>query len=183
MRSNASLPRGPSSIYEGEGAARICDWMLERGGALTPEDFAAYEVIRTRPVEAPFRGRQVLTNPPPFLRRHSISYALDLLERSGDPCRWTDPNGLALLAEVMTRRSAHVLRSSIAILHGEGFAERFLSARTSRTHGRESVRATAPMTAFAHRWRTVLGSTTHISVLDARAMPRGEHAPTGPVQE
>ena len=92
---------GPDWIYRGDGAQRICDWVNERGGTLSREDMAGYRVLERRPVEAYYRGRQVLTNPPPSSGGILIAYALDLLERLGDPPDPADPHGLALLAEVM----------------------------------------------------------------------------------
>jgi gamma-glutamyltranspeptidase/glutathione hydrolase len=56
---------GPDWIYRGDAVDRICEWVCARGGALSREDFAAYRVIDRRPVEASYRGRDVLTNPPP----------------------------------------------------------------------------------------------------------------------
>ena len=41
---------GPDWIYGGEAAERICDWVCERGGLLSPEDLAAYRVIEREPV-------------------------------------------------------------------------------------------------------------------------------------
>jgi gamma-glutamyltranspeptidase/glutathione hydrolase len=158
---------GPSSVYGGDGAARICDWMLERGGALTPEDFAAYEVIERRPVEAPFRGRQVLTNPPPSSGGILISYALDLLERSGDPLPLDDPNGLALLAEVMDEAQRARTPEFHRDLHEEGFAERFLSGAHIEDARARIVRATSAHDRVRESVEDRLGSTTHISVLDA----------------
>jgi gamma-glutamyltranspeptidase/glutathione hydrolase len=92
---------GPEWVYRGDAVVPVCEWVCERGGALAPEDFAAYRVIERRPVEVPYRGRDVLTNAPPSSGGILIAYALDLLERSGEPIELDDPNGMALLAEVM----------------------------------------------------------------------------------
>jgi gamma-glutamyltranspeptidase/glutathione hydrolase len=158
---------GPGSIYEGEGAARICEWVSERGGALRPEDFAAYEVIERKPVEAPFRGRQVLTNPPPSSGGILISYALDLLERSGDPLPLDDPNGLALLAEVMGEAQRARTPDFHRDLQVEGFAERFLSGTHIEEARARIVRATSAHDRVRASADDRIGSTTHISVLDA----------------
>ena len=159
--------QGPASIYEGDGAAKICDWVTERGGALSREDLSAYEVIERRPVEAPYRGRQVLTNPPPSSGGILISYALDLLERSGEPLPLDDPNGLALIAEVMNEAQLARTGDFNRDLHDPGFAERFLSGAHI-----EAARARVVRSTSAHeRVRAAsaddpIGSTTHISVLD-----------------
>ena len=84
-RSSASVPRARSRSTAGEVAAAISDWVLERGGTLAPPDLAAYEPIGREPVGARFRGREVLTNPPPSSGGILIAFALELLERTGRP--------------------------------------------------------------------------------------------------
>lgn len=56
---------GPDFLYTGDVGAAVSDWLLARGGLLTTEDLAAYEVVERRPARARYRGRDVLTNPPP----------------------------------------------------------------------------------------------------------------------
>lgn len=158
--------QGPASIYEGNGAAKICDWVTERGGALSREDLSAYEVIERRPVEAPYRGRQVLTNPPPSSGGILISYALDLLERSGEPLPLDDPNGLALIAEVMNEAQAARTGDFNRDLHDPGFAERFLSGAHIEAARARIVRSTSAHERVRASADDPIGSTTHISVLD-----------------
>jgi gamma-glutamyltranspeptidase/glutathione hydrolase len=158
---------GPGWIYGGPDCERICDWVCERGGALHPDDFAAYRVIERRPVEAAYRGRSVLTNAPPSSGGILIAYALDLLEHSGDPLPLDDPDGLSLLAEVMDETQRVRSGDFHDRLHEDGFAERFLSGphldearerivRRIKAHGRY----------HAPERGDTLGSTTHIAVLD-----------------
>ena len=57
---------GAEPFYRGEIAQRVVRWLTERGGILGGEDLAAYRVIdQKQPVRVAYRGRQVLTNPPP----------------------------------------------------------------------------------------------------------------------
>ena len=56
---------GPSFLYTGDVGAAASDWVLERGGLLTRADLAAYEVVEREPARVRYRGRDVLTNPPP----------------------------------------------------------------------------------------------------------------------
>ena len=88
---------GPGFLYEGDVAAAVSDWVLERGGLLTREDLAAYEVVEREPARATYRGREVLTNPPPSSGGILIAYSLDLLERLDRP------RDLRALVEVMDR--------------------------------------------------------------------------------
>ena len=75
---------GAEPFYRGEIATAMSEWVLERGGTLGTADLAAYEPIARQPVEASFRGRRVLSNPPPSSGGILIAYALALLERLGD---------------------------------------------------------------------------------------------------
>ena len=47
--SSGSAPRGPASSTRATSAAAASDWVLERGGLLTREDLASYEVIERPP--------------------------------------------------------------------------------------------------------------------------------------
>src|SRR5215213_4950957 len=74
---------GPGPFYRGEVARRIAEWVTQRGGTLGPEDLAAYTPAIREPVKARFRGREVLTNPPPSSGGVLVAFALALLERAG----------------------------------------------------------------------------------------------------
>jgi gamma-glutamyltranspeptidase / glutathione hydrolase len=157
---------GPDWIYRGDGAKRICEWVSERGGALSRKDFADYRVMERRPVRARYRGREVLTNSPPSSGGILIAYALDLLERSGAPLELDDPNGMALLAEVMDEAQRARTPDFHRGLHEEGFAERFLSgARIDEATARIANRLEGH--ARTGGAGDAVGSTTHIAVLDA----------------
>ena len=156
---------GPEWLYRGETAQRICEWVTERGGLLSAEDFAAYEVIERQPVVAAYRGLEVLTNPPPSSGGILIAFALDLLERLGDPAPFDDPDALQLLVEVMAEAADARGADFHERLHHEGFAAEFLSpARLERA---ASQRGGAGGERPARRRGEPLGSTTHISTLDA----------------
>jgi gamma-glutamyltranspeptidase / glutathione hydrolase len=153
---------GPAWLYEGEVTRRLCDWVCERGGSLSPADFAAYRVMERRPVEAGYRGRRVLTNAPPSSGGILIAYALDLLERWGSPPPLSDPDGLALLAEVMAEAGRVRAGDFHERLYEEAYTEEFLGGSHVGVAGE---RIAARLASHAHRG-DALGSTTHISVLD-----------------
>jgi gamma-glutamyltranspeptidase / glutathione hydrolase len=92
-----------------------------RGGVLTAADLERYEAVPRNPVRVPYRGRQVLTNPPPNAGGTLLAMAMERLDRTDGV-----PDAVEL-ADVM-----------------------------------ESVQAERTPE-FVSR----LGSTTHISVLDA----------------
>jgi gamma-glutamyltranspeptidase/glutathione hydrolase len=56
---------GAAPFYTGDVGAAIAAWVSERGGILTDADLAAYAVADRAPVTAAYRGREVVTNPPP----------------------------------------------------------------------------------------------------------------------
>ena len=73
---------GPAPFYTGDvgggGRRTGCSSAAARS---TREDLAAYEAIPREPVRVAYRGREVLTNPPPSAGGTLLAYALALLER------------------------------------------------------------------------------------------------------
>jgi gamma-glutamyltranspeptidase / glutathione hydrolase len=137
---------GPGFLYTGDVAAAVSDWVLERGGLITREDLASYEVVEREPARARYRGRDVITNPPPSSGGILIAYALDMLERLDRP-----PDVRALV-EVMDQANRARTEEFVSALHSEGYLERFLAKEALETAASEV--------------HSRLGSTTHISVLD-----------------
>jgi gamma-glutamyltranspeptidase/glutathione hydrolase len=138
---------GPGFLYTGDVASKVSAWVLERGGLLTEADLAGYEVVEREPVRARYRGRDVLTNPPPSSGGILIAYSLDLLERLG---RGGD---VRTLVEVMDQANRARTDEFVQGLHSEGYLERFL--------------ATEALRSAASSVDSRLGSTTHIAVLDS----------------
>jgi len=136
---------GSEPFYRGEIARRISEWVLERGGTLSPEDLAAYEPIVREPVHASFMERDILTNPPPSSGGILIAYALELLERAGS-------TGLAETVAVMAQAQDERGEGFVRGLASEGFAASFLAPeRLAQAAAQTSSR---------------LGSTTHLTAVD-----------------
>jgi len=55
---------GPEPFYTGAIAERICAYLAERGGLLTPDDFAANEPTWVTPLVGTYRGKTVCQLPP-----------------------------------------------------------------------------------------------------------------------
>ena len=142
---------GPAFMYEGDVAAAVSDWVLERGGLLTREDLAAYRVVDREPARARYHGREVLTNPPPSSGGILIAYSLDLLERVGGTAGSSEE--VRALVEVMDHTNRARTEEFVTGLHSEGYLERLL--------------AKDAMESVATEVMGRLGSTTHIAVLDA----------------
>jgi gamma-glutamyltranspeptidase/glutathione hydrolase len=151
---------GPEPFYSGELAERISSWVLERGGTLGPDDLAAYRPELREPVRAHYRGREVLTNPPPSSGGLLIAFALALLDRAGAA-------GVADVVAAMEEAQVARTEAFFNGLYEDGYARRFLSeARLEKAA--ERVRAgqrppDPPVEPPGDR----LGSTTHITAVDA----------------
>jgi gamma-glutamyltranspeptidase/glutathione hydrolase len=118
---------GARPFYEGDVAAVVVEALAQHGGLLTAEDLAAYEVVAREPVRARYRGRVVLTNPPPSAGGTLIAYALALLEREAPP---------PPLEALVTSMDAMQRERTPAFLDGldePGFAERFFASRLGST--------------------------------------------------
>ncbi|HSV67112.1 MAG TPA: gamma-glutamyltransferase [Mycobacteriales bacterium] len=134
---------GAAPFYTGDIGTAVADWVRGQGGTLSREDLAAYQVMPREPVQVSYGGRQVYTNPPPSAGGLLVAEALALLagtaaSRGGGP-----PDEVAL-------------------------AGALLAAQPSRppTPPPTDAEAAAELAAPARRANR-LGSTTHISVIDA----------------
>ncbi len=128
---------GPEPFYTGDIGAAIVDWVMRHGGVLTAEDLASYRVIDRSPVATAYRGRDVITNPPPSAGGILIARALSLLE--GDAGAPDNERVVEVMEVTQAERTAEFLEG----LDDPAFVERFL-----------------------RRPPGGLGSTTHISVID-----------------
>jgi gamma-glutamyltranspeptidase / glutathione hydrolase len=138
---------GSEPFYRGEVAAALSAHVVERGGTLGPTDLSGYEAIERRPIRLPFRGAEVLTNPPPSSGGILIAYSLGLLERLGE--RSGPEQLVAAMAAAGGVRGAEFAEA----LYGEELEAALLDpARLDREAG------------------DLLGSTTHIAVLDGDGM-------------
>ena len=138
---------GPGFLYAGDVARAVSASVLERGGLLTEDDLAAYEVVERASARVRYRGREVLTNPPPSSGGILIAYSLDLLERVGRP------RHVRAIVEVMDTTNRARTEEFTLGLHTEGYLERFLAKEA--------------LESAAHEVGARLGSTTHLAVLDA----------------
>ncbi|MGH2924259.1 MAG: gamma-glutamyltransferase family protein [Solirubrobacterales bacterium] len=130
---------GAEPFYRGEIAGRVAAWVRERGGTLGADDLAAYEPIEREPVHASFRGADVHTNPPPSSGGILIAYALAILERLGDR------SGVEQVVAATRAANARRTEEFAEGLHDPAHAAAF----------------------FDELGDDQLGSTTHLSALDA----------------
>ena len=138
---------GSEPFYRGDVAAAISGFVAAQGGSLGPSDLAAYEAVERAPIRATFRGTEVLTNPPPSSGGVLIAYCLALLERLGER---SGPEQLVAAMGAANRARGEEFAEA---LYGEGIAQALLDpTRLDLTAG------------------DLLGSTTHISVLDGEGL-------------
>ncbi|MGB2710183.1 MAG: gamma-glutamyltransferase, partial [Conexibacter sp.] len=118
---------GARPFYEGDVAAAVAAALAEHGGLLTAADLAAYETIPRAPVRARYRGRDVLTNPPPSAGGTLIAYALGLLDRS------PPPPPLEALVAAMDATQQERTPAFLDGLDRPGFLDEFLARRLGST--------------------------------------------------
>ena len=93
---------GAAPFYSGDIAAAVVAELEPRGGVLTADDLARYEPVARDPARATYRGREILTNPPPNAGGTLLAMAMELLERhTGGP---PDAVALAAVMEVVQKR-------------------------------------------------------------------------------
>jgi gamma-glutamyltranspeptidase / glutathione hydrolase len=131
---------GARPFYEGDIAAAIVDWLASRGGLVTEADLRAYLAVDREPVAVSYRGRDVLTNPPPSAGGILIARALAMLDGIPGP---PAPPSVIQLVEVMERTQKERTPEFLAGLDDPLFVQEFLARPVGR-----------------------LGSTTHIAALD-----------------
>jgi gamma-glutamyltranspeptidase / glutathione hydrolase len=112
---------GPDPFYRGDIAAAVVQWVSERGGMVTAQDLAAYEVIDREPIKVHYRGREVLTNPPPSAGGILIARALSALEADG--ARPTVERVVEVMRLTQDERTPEFLEG----LDDEEFVQRFLT--------------------------------------------------------
>jgi gamma-glutamyltranspeptidase / glutathione hydrolase len=119
---------GAAPFYTGDIGAAIVAYLEARGGQLTGADLDAYDAIPREPVRARYRGREVLTNPPPSAGGTLLALAMARLDAasSGPPsvCDIVD-----VMEEVQGQRTPEFLEG----LAEPGFADRFLASRLGST--------------------------------------------------
>jgi gamma-glutamyltranspeptidase/glutathione hydrolase len=126
---------GAAPFYRGDIAAAVVATVAAGGGVLTAADLQRYEALARTPLCVGYRGRDVLTNPPPSAGGVLIALALQLLDQAPGPPR------MAMIVRAMEAAQSARTPQFVEGLGEPGFAARLLGSQ--------------------------LGSTTHISVLDA----------------
>ena len=136
---------GSASVYGGDVAEAIENYICSRGGILSRADLSAYEAIEREPVSVPFHGSRILSNPPPSAGGILVAYSLALLEQTGG-------SDTAAVVRAMTAANRAREEEFASGLERDGFAAEFLDGDSLRQ-------------AISRNDR--LGSTTHLAVMDS----------------
>ena len=119
---------GAEPFYRGDIADAIVEWLAERGGQVTRADLEAYEAVPREPVHVTYRGRQVMTNPPPSAGGTLLALAMAKLDAAS-----SGPPKVTQIVDVMEEVQAERTPAFLEGLQEEGFADRFLASRLGST--------------------------------------------------
>lgn len=155
---------GIESFYHGDMAHQLVKDCQEQGGYLTLEDLSNYRVIERNPLSMNYRGRTLLTNPPPSSGGTLITFALSLLSQVDFT---TMPFGslehLGILAQVMRLTNLARQEGYDAHLYQPDVAQRFLANDNLVRYTQQLLAGmSANLDTAINKW----GSTTHISAMD-----------------
>jgi len=118
---------GAAPFYTGDIAHAVVNWVSAGGGMLTLEDLRSYEAIAREPLAVRYRGRDVLTNPPPSAGGILLAISLLRLDRT------TSPPPLALIVRAMEEAQAARTPQFVEGLGEPEFATRLLGSRMGAT--------------------------------------------------
>ncbi|MBI3272703.1 MAG: gamma-glutamyltransferase [Planctomycetes bacterium] len=93
---------GPDDFYRGCTARLLIAEMRRGNGILTLEDLAAYRAVWRKPIEGSYRGRRVVSMPPPSSGGVALLQLLNMAETFSLPKRDT-PEYVHLVAEIEKR--------------------------------------------------------------------------------
>ncbi|SLM13639.1 Gamma-glutamyltranspeptidase [uncultured spirochete] len=162
------VKEGTDAVYKGEIAEAIVKEVQKRGGILTLEDLANYEVKIRKPVEGSYRGYKVYSVPPASSGGTHLIEILNILENF-------DVKKLGF----QTAQSAHLWSEILKLTFADRskymadteFVKVPLAGLTSKEYAKEQAaridlnKPLAPVTA-GDPWKYESGSTTHFSVMD-----------------
>jgi gamma-glutamyltranspeptidase/glutathione hydrolase len=118
---------GAAPFYSGDLATAAVACVARHGGTLCAEDLAAYAPVAREPAQAQYRGRTVVTNPPPSAGGTLLALALAQLDATAGP-----PTPADLVSAMAVAQVARTPEFDAGLAQ-EGFLERFLAAQLGST--------------------------------------------------
>jgi len=159
---------GADAIYKGDIAQAIVNEVQKRGGILTLEDLANYEVKIRKPVEGTYRGYKVYSVPPASSGGTHLIEILNILENF-------DVVKLGFQTPQATHLWSEILKLTFAdrakYMGDTDFVDVPLAGLTSKDYAKEqaaridmNASMNAPSPGDPYKYES--GSTTHFSVMD-----------------
>jgi gamma-glutamyltranspeptidase/glutathione hydrolase len=167
----ARIKANPRDFYEGETAKLIVAAMKAHGGIMTPEDLRTYEPTVRTPLRTKYRGREILTMPPPSSGGIALIEMLNMLEAYDlKSMGWSSAQYTHTLVEVMRRAFA----DRAQFLGDTDFVKVPVSALVSLPFANERRRSIDPNRASSSRDAGAGNpapyespETTHFTIVDA----------------
>lgn len=156
---------GPDAFYTGSIGKILVDDLAANGSTVTADDLAACRAEVVPPLQGTFRGRQILTVPPPG-GGACVIQMLNFIEALGvDVSEWPSPSAVGDVAEAMAWTFADRDRDLAD--------PRFHPVRTDEMVSKERALAAARHYRSGHRFAASADlvdqpTTSHISVVDSR---------------
>lgn len=174
---------GPDAFYQGPIARAIAGEVQKRGGLLTAEDLASYRPVVREPLRGAYRGRTIVSFPPPSSGGVALLQASNVLEgfdlaalgagSSASIHRIAEALKLAFADRAAYLGDPDFVPVPVAELISPAYAARqrarLLPPRWRRapwTWGQDEVAITIEHPGL-EGWRPGEGGTTHLSVTDA----------------
>ena len=162
--------KGPAGFYKGETAAALVDAMKKDGGLITAQDLANYKPIWREPIRFTYRGKTLMTMPPPSSGGVVLAMTANMLRAvEVGKLGWHSTQHVHRMVEVWRR--AFAARNEV--LGDPKFVKNMPIAKL--TSQKEADRLAATIGDRATRSKDVpalLGGTqtTHLCVVDAKGM-------------
>src|SRR5262249_28877178 len=160
---------GGESFYRGRIAAAIVDAVRSNGGVITRDDLKNYKPVWREPLIGSYRGRRVITMPPPSSGGVAILQMLNILE--GYNLGQMEHDSSAYL-HLVTEAMKHAFADRAQFLGDPDFVHVPVSKLTAKDYaawvrGRISPEKTQPTSFYGYyHYNAEKGGTTHFSVVD-----------------
>ncbi|HVN84015.1 MAG TPA: gamma-glutamyltransferase [Candidatus Binatia bacterium] len=160
--------QGPQAFYSGATAADLVETVREAGGVFTRDDLASYRPLERPVLRGRYRGRTVLTMPPPSSGGGVLLQILNIIARDDLAALGAQsPTTLHLLAEAMK----HAFADRAEVYGDPDFVRvplpQLLSPRYAETlRNRISARTTFDRSFYGQADPPRDAGTSHLSVID-----------------
>jgi len=164
----AIAAKGADAIYKGEIAKAIADEVQKRGGILTVEDLANYQVKVRKPVVGTYRGYTVISAPPASSGGTHLIELLNIMENFDLA---TTGEGTPATAHLWAEGMKLIFADRAKYMADTDFVKVPLVGLTSKAYAKElagliSPDKSMPSVTAGDPSKYESGSTTHLSVMD-----------------